>query len=114
MTRTVGVTATGITGCVPVIREVGKPFSPPPGIPIPRTPPGPGSGASGAAGPDVVEIVRGIRPGATKIGRTVLVGIGEACPLRGVAVAGRSGRPRVIGVETVRAAGSPTDFHSGN
>src|ERR1700691_4632851 len=79
----------------------------------PRGPPGPSGGCNDGSSA-AMEMIRGTCPGATILGTTVLRATVGAV-VRGEAASGiRERRPRVIGVETVRADGRPTVLNTGS
>ncbi len=78
-----------------------------------RPGPGPLLGCGEGSSPPIRMTV-GICPGCTnRTGRTLDCGA-EGPPPRGAGAVSTATRPKLIGVETVRAAGSPMVFHSGN
>jgi hypothetical protein len=66
-----------------------------------------------AVASSVIGMVVGIRPGATNLTLSGFVGMTLARPVRGAGAGRIATSPRLIGVETVRAAGSPTVFSTG-
>jgi hypothetical protein len=84
---------------------------PVPGMPISASDPPGGCGAGSSA---VMDMILGTRPGDTNIGLTKLFCTAGA-PVRGMGASGSGARrPRLIGVDTVRADGSPTVFSTGS
>src|SRR5271154_5487478 len=97
----------GMTTWVPLINEMGRPSGKPEPKPDPRGPAGPSGGCNDGSSA-AMEMIRGTCPGATSLGTTVFRAV-EGAAVRGDPVIGIGDcRPRVIGVETVRADGKPT------
>src|SRR5579864_368821 len=101
----------GNTGLVPLKIETGRPVSAPEGNPVPIPMPVLLE-VCGAILSAPVAMVGGIRPGATNRASSELVGAIDGPPLRAICIG--SGRPMLIGVETVRAEGNPTGLSSGD
>jgi hypothetical protein len=99
----------------------------PPGR-IPRGGPSPGPAKSpgpsrpgpdplvgcGEGSPPPIWMMRGMRVGCINLAGRVLDRGAGAPPPRGAGAVSTATRPKLMGVETVRAAGSPMVFHSGN
>src|SRR5580658_2872659 len=106
----------GMTGLGPLNNDGERPSGPPganpfPVMPMPTSDPPEGCSAASSA---AMDMIAGTRPGATNIGLTELFSTATA-PVRGAGASGSGARrPRLIGVDTVRAAGTPTVFSTGS
>ena len=90
----------------PVPEPVNNPGSPTP------VPPPPGGGADKLSSPILMTV--GMCPGCKNLAGSMFVCGAEGPALRTTGAVSTTTRPRLMGVETVRAAGSPMVFHSGN
>jgi hypothetical protein len=105
----------GNTGLLPPGRTpTGSPFpEPAKRTGSPRPVPGPLVGCGDGSSPPI-RMTGGMREGCINLTGGVLDRGACAPPLRGAGAVSTAIRPKLMGVETVRAAGRPMVFHSGN
>jgi hypothetical protein len=105
----------GKSGLVPPGRIPSRGPSPEPANSAGSSKPGPGPlvGCGDGSSPPI-RMTGGMREGCINLTGGVLDRGTGAPPLRRAGAVSTATRPRLMGVETVRAAGSPIVFHSGN